>query len=264
MRISAILAVLLVVAPFSFGHEHVNPDLSVLRALEPIFEIEGGTHVTDRPWVVLDIGGADRKFVVRGWLLEDMAGYVRILESTGKSRTVRRPGFFEQRGSPGDEDNLATAVWRSKVGDFAKHSRDLLVPSNGEQFGGYSDTLEAAVSQARLACWAMQRGDLDAAQRLSALAQATAKKLGDGHKEKIDLVQAAASNVAANQTKFANECAFSGASRTKLLAIWQAIERLPASPVSAEAKAMTRHYRELIDEDRAWTEPENIDPNLLP
>ena len=261
MRISAILAALLVVAPFATGHEHADADLSLLRELESIFEIEGGARVTDRQWVVLDVGGPGRRFVVRGWMLEDMAGFVRILEPTGMSRTVRRPGFFEQRGAAGDEDNLAAAVWRSKVGDFAKYCRDLLTPPNGEQVGGDSDTLNAAVSQARLACWALQRGDVEVAQRLSALAQATAKKFGDGRKERIDLVQSTASIVAANQAKFAIECAFSGASRSRLLAIWQAIDKLPAT--SLTAKTMVRDYRALIAEDGAWNEPEDVDPSTL-
>ena len=107
----------------------------------------------------------------------------------------------------------------------------------------------------------LRRGDVEVAQRLSALAQATAKKFGDGRKERIDLVQSTASIVAANQAKFAIECAFSGASRSRLLAIWQAIDKLPAT--SLTAKTMVRDYRALIAEDGAWNEPEDVDPSTL-
>jgi hypothetical protein len=149
MRIPAILAALLVVAPIAVGHEHADADLAVLHELEPIFEIEAGARVTDRPWVVLDVAGPDRKFVVRGWMLEDMAGFVRILAATGKSRTLRRPAFFERRGAPrgrqpGDRHLGST------FGDFAKECRDLLAAKRREHLIGNSDTLEAAVSQARL------------------------------------------------------------------------------------------------------------------
>ena len=263
--LSGSLATFLVAVSVGMAQDHAS-DLAVLRKLEPVFDIEQGIRIQQRKWVELHVGAAIENEVARGWLLEGTAGSVRILGEEGGAQAIRRPGKDEKR--PDGKSDAPSAVWEMKIGDFPAHCRSLLKKSDAihaefeNSFSGYRFAQEV-VGKARLACWAMQRGDRALAADLLKCAETSIKASNKFMNAKHDLFAVVTTNLAQRKRSAAIDSAVGESSRADLLAAWEKVASIPQQEREKEAKAMAAHYRSLIAEDKAWRQPADLDVTAL-
>jgi hypothetical protein len=277
MRLYATFAAHLVLASVAFGHGRGAPDLTLLRELEPIFELEHGPNVAQRAWVTINVltntGGPAR---VRGWLIGASAESATLLHPSGETERFRRAAAGEK---PGDDDTVwlttgdRTIVSDITTGSFEAYCREMLkaAEANRSERALLVGDI-TTISTLRAAVWEMQRGQLGLAQDLLHLANqitprpAKTEKADKKEKETapaVDLVRIVASSMAAQRKERALDSVLAGATRPQTLAIWESVVRLGSHPLSTEANDMVRHYRSLIAEDKAWSEPADVDVGLL-
>jgi hypothetical protein len=230
--------------------------------LQTIFDVEHGTRIAGRPWIeatVVDMFGKRR---LHGFLLAETPSQLRILDSDGKTQWFRRAGPDEDVYTASRMPQT-TVMTMDRI-DFAKHCRAVAKEADEERgrFPQLAYRSTSAVSFARLACWATERGDLALANEMIESADSALRP--KDMKPDSDLRTATVAAVTASLKERAQSLAIADADRSEMLAVWEGIASIGSREAAAEAAKMVEHYRSLIAEDKAWREPAGLDPSKLP
>ncbi len=215
---------------------------------------------------------------MEGWLIEDAPKEILLLDWYGEVHTLRKPAPAEKRPKLKEEKDGAvlwdseadhSVAWNVRKEDYNAKSKKFLadgLPQDKNEdriFGFVNRRFGLAyhiVNAARYAHFAHQFGQKDHAEALYSHALKAYKKYADhylgGFDQSAALPVFVASQIASGYRNWAISSANNGASRKELKTQWEKIARIPYHQYRDEAKAMAKHYKNLLEEDARWTEPD--------
>jgi hypothetical protein len=256
-----------------------NQALADFDRLAEIFALPGASRIKGEPWVVVDTGPANWPWDLEGWLIEEGANEMLLLDWYGEIHKLRKPAPKEERPAIHEEEDGTfdltelqdadrSVAWKIRREDYHAKSRKFLadgLPEEKDEEGvlrlSHPKFRQAAhiVDAARYAHFAQHLGRTEHAEELYAYALNAYKKYADSHfggyEESAALPVFVADQIAFGKRSGAIFSAHHGAPRKELEERWQKVAAIPHHQYRDEAKAMVRHYRSLLDEDARWVEP---------
>jgi hypothetical protein len=264
-------------------HVHAQPadnkaiEKAEFERLAEIFAPPGTPSIKDKSWVTVDIGPANWKSDLNGWLIKDGAKEIDLLGWYGELHKLRKPAANEKRPSIKEEKDVGilwsaihqadcSVAWQVRAADYGAKSKKFLgdgMPKEKDDrniFGSVNQRFGLAdhvVDSARHACYALQLGKDNHAADLYAHAVEAQKQYAHSYLGlEMPLHQFVAERIASGRCNGAICSAHGGTPRKDLKGQWESIAALPHHKYRDEAKAMVKHYGNLLDEDSRWAEPD--------
>lgn len=181
-----------------------------------------------------------------GWVLRRTDDALTLLEDDLATRTYAINVALPDRWDEFKDRHPADRPLPGKCVeiDFTASARRLLETGAEEDIGGFEPALYAY--------WALQRNESDLALGLLAVAEKQAAS------EERTFEQFLLGEVAGNLRYRAIAGGHAGVDRRDVVALWSRLAGLPENEWTAEAAAMKARYAELLKEDAAWKEPEDV------
>jgi hypothetical protein len=276
-------ALLIYVGIASPAIAETSPRSGDLDNLARIFAPRGTPSIQGKTWVAVDTGPANQPFKLQGWLLQEDAKQITLLDWYGEVHRLRKPSAGDMRPSLKDEkvyriltgDNGEvdySVAWKIEPEEFATKSKKFLaagLPKEGnregvpgawsmanDRFGLAHHVIEAA----RHAHFAHQLGQKELAAELYGHAELAYKKYADhygfGGDKKAKLHEFVAERLASNHRNRAINAGHGATSRKELRKQWEKIASIPFHDFRDEARDMVKHYGSLLMEDAVWKEPD--------
>jgi hypothetical protein len=247
--------------------------------LAAIFDPPGTPTIQDKPWVEVDVGPSNWPSKIHGWVVEKGQANLTVRDLTGKLHPLRlaspeetRPRVPEIDGGDGFRlSDISKAdffiAWSVQPQDYFAESEKFLaagLPKEGdpEELLAIRNDREGLTSHilfsAQRAHVAQVLGRPEHARELLALARQGLKKCTSQFLFDPDVtLHAFVADRLANRLRHRVVCdAHDGLPRTDLLKQWERIARIPNHPHQQEADQMLVGYRQMIDEDAKWIEPD--------
>ena len=239
----------------------MTSNLPRIRSSAAVFEAIEPTNVKGKRWVVVEAGPTGAEATREGWLLEEQADAIRVMDSNGRVERLVMPRVGQKRPSIEEEQRRIEGltygslpdygtVWRVRSGDFPaycrrleKEMREAVVMVSGER--SLSD--DRVVAAAQCAYWLARLGEKRLALELCRLADSGLKANGP-------LERVVANDVVHERYAEATNSACR-APRLESLRAWEKVVAIPYHKYVDEAKQMVRDYKSLIAEDEKWKEP---------
>lgn len=256
------------------------PPAAAFDRLAELFAPPGTPPIKGKRWVTIDTGPANIPQARTGWLVEDGAKEVTLLDEDSEVVKLRKPAVGEKRPTvEGDkEGNISlsryleadrSVAWKVEPADFAARAKKFLadgIPTYKED-RGFRDmsrgrfTLQGhVIDSARLAHFANQQGQAELAARLYAHTEQAYKKYtdsyGGGFEKTGALHEFVADRLASREQNGAISAAHGGTARAELQKRWERVAAIPYHQYRDEALEMVKGYQSLLDEDRRWVEPD--------
>jgi hypothetical protein len=251
--------------------------------LAEIFAPPGTPSIKGKPWVVVETGPVNSVPWLsnrHGWLIENGAKEILLLDWDGASHNFRKPDAGEIRPRIKEEkdggklwSDLQNAdysvAWKVHEKDYGAKSKKFLtdgLPKDTEEkniFGSVDQRFGLAdhvVESVRYAHYAHQFGQKDHAAELYAHAGRAYKeytsRYGPSLDKKVALPDFVAERIASGYRNGAIYSGHGGTPRKELLKQWEKVAIIPHHPYRNEARGMVKHYQSLLDEDARWVEPD--------
>jgi hypothetical protein len=248
--------------------------------LAEVFAPPGTPPIKGKRWVTVDTGPSNAAEARTGWLVEDGARDVTLLDEGDDVVKLRKPAAGEKRPIlPADKDGKISwsqyreadrsVAWKVEPADFATRAKKFLadgIPTFKEDRGfrdmsGGRFALQGhVIDAARLAHFAHQQGELDLAAQLYAHAEKAYKaytdRFGGGFEKTGALHEFVADRLASRERNGAMQAAHAGTARSDLRKRWERVAAIPHHQYRDEARDMVRYYQSLLDEDLKWVEPD--------
>jgi hypothetical protein len=265
--------------PMPAPAEDRNPQPTDFERLAEVLAPAGTPSIKGKGWVAVDTGPANHRSELQGWLIEDGAKEITILDWYGELHKLRKPAADEKRPTikPEEDGGLLlgkireadySVAWMVRPEDFAAKSKKFLadgLPDDKQSDGVYGFVhqkyaLEShIIDAARFAHFAHQLGQKALAAELYVHA-CEGQKVYQGRYIAEDKVASihlfVANRIASGRRNGAIYAGHAGTSRKELQQRWETIAALPHHQYRDEAKEMAKHYQSLLEEDRRWVEPE--------
>ncbi len=257
-----------------------DPQPAVFERLAEVFTPPGTPDIKGKPWVVVDTGPANCPSELSGWLIEDRAQGIVLLDWYGELHKLRKPATAERRPAIKEEKDggflLSTiqaadhsVAWKIRAEDYAAKSKKFLadgLPRDKDikdVFGMVNQRFGLAghvVGAARYAQFAYRLGQKEHAAELYAHARKAQEEYANrylgGFEKPAPLYVFVADQIASSRSNGAVYSAHNGTPRKELLKEWEQIAAIPHHTHRDEAKAMVKHYQSLLEEDARSVEPE--------
>ena len=248
--------------------------------LAEIFGPPGSPSIKGKTWVAVDTGPENWPSELHGWLIEDGAKDILLLDWYGDLYTLRKPASDEKRPKIQEEKDGGllwstiqeadcSVVWKVRAEDYNAKSRKFLaqgLPKDRDAnnaWEGVSQRFGLAdhvVDATRFAHYAYQLGQKAHAADLHAHARVAHEKYADRYivgRERAEAIHLfVADRIASTYRNVAICSAHGGTSRRELQKQWERIAAIPHHKYRNEAKAMSKHYQTLLEEDARWVEPD--------
>jgi hypothetical protein len=257
-----------------------GPQAADYELLAEVFAPSGTPSVKNKAWVKVDTGPANAPSGLTGWLIEDGAKEITVLDRDGDLHKLRKPGPDERRPAlKVDKDGTMpytryreadrSVAWKAQPEDFAAIVKKFLadgIPVHKEVEGfrdmtGGRFSLQAhVIDAARFAHFVYQHGEAEQASQVYAHAAKACKKYtdsyGGGFEKTGRLHEFVADRSASRLRNGAIYSAHGGTARAELKKIWERVAAIPHQQYRDEARETAKHYQSLLDEDGRWVEPD--------
>jgi hypothetical protein len=257
-----------------------DKDPGAFGPLAEIFALPGAPSIKGKPWVAVDTGPANAKRDLEGWLIEDGPKDLVLFDWYGETHRLRKPGPDEKRPRIKEEKDGGipwsafveadrSVAWKVRAEDYNAKSKKFLADGLPRYTGGTGafgfvnqrfGLAHHVVDLARYAHFAHQLGQEQHAADLYAHAVEAYKKYAEsylhGSERRAPLHVFVTDRMASEYLNAAVASGHRGAPRKELLARWERVAPIPYHQYRDEARAMVKHYRNLLDEDARWVEPD--------
>jgi hypothetical protein len=250
-----------------------------LARLAVIFDPPGTPTIRGKPWVEVDVGPANWATKVVGWVVERDRAHLTIRTLDGELRRLQlaspeetRPSVPETDGGDGFRlSDISKAdffiAWSVQPRDYMAESDKALAAGLPQESHpedpfvrdfGREQLISYILASARRAHVAHVLGRPEHARELMALARQGLKKCTSQFlfDPDVSLPNFIADRLATRLRHRVVCDAHDGLSRADLLKQWELIARIPDHPHQQEADRMLVGYRQMIDEDANWIEPD--------
>jgi hypothetical protein len=248
--------------------------------LADIFAPPATPSIKDKSWVTVDVGPTNWKSDLHGWVISDTPKEIELLDWYGEMHKLRKPAASAKRPAIKEEKDGSilwsegqnadrSVAWQVRATDYGAKSKKFLedgMPKEKDNRNIFSSVnqrfglADHVVDSARHAHFAHQLGKDRHAAELYAHALKSQKKYSDsyvgGFDKPMPLHEFVADRIASGLRNGAVFSGHGGTPRKELQKRWETIAALPHHKHRDEAKAMVKHYQNLVDEDARWVEPD--------
>lgn len=250
------------------------------KCLADIFGRPALPSIKGKSWVAVDRGPANWPFELNGWMIEDAAKEILIVDWYGESHRLRKPAADEKRPRINEEDGGflfstirdadRSAAWKVEAEDYNAKSKKFLadgLPNDKDGSDIYDSVRQRfgladhIVDSARYAHFAFQFAHREHAEQLYAHTLEGYKKYSERYFVAIqdppkNLQTFVADRIVSGSKNAAVHAAHGGTPRKDLQEQWERIAAIPHHQYREQAKEMANYYRSLLEEDARWTEPD--------
>jgi hypothetical protein len=247
--------------------------------LAEIFAPRGRPGIKGESWVTVDVGPANWRSDLHGWLIKDGLKEIELLDWYGELHKLRKPAANEIRPAVQEEKNGGilwssiqqadrSVAWQVRPADYGARSKkflgemgpptliDLAIAASVDQRFWLADEV---VDSARYAHYAHQLGQVEHAADLYAYALKAQKQYADSYMPRgnpMPLHEFVAGRISSGLRNGAVYSGQNGTPRRELQKRWERLAAIPHHGHRDEARAMAEHYRSLVDKDTGWVEPD--------